>query len=171
MNAITCAQCRAALPEYLSGDLPAAERRAVADHLSGCAECRAELVRWQALAGAVRRRVKSATPPPPRWARLRAALPPSRTTRGATPMPPDETNAWPTPPPRRSQPEKRRVRAVLAGLAVAATLIAAFAALFLSNHGGRDIRDPGVQRPAGRHPKLPVGQSLSGPAPSVPRRG
>jgi anti-sigma factor RsiW len=47
----------ARLQDYLDGRLPLPETRAVADHLAGCADCRAALGQWEQLDSALARRI------------------------------------------------------------------------------------------------------------------
>jgi WD40 repeat protein len=49
------------LPFYVAGQLPAAERIALEQHLMQCDECRAALDEWRALANAVRKEAQSRT--------------------------------------------------------------------------------------------------------------
>lgn len=58
-----CATCRAALPWYAAAPESLPERAFVAAHLATCAECRAELVVWQAITRAVQTPRPTDTPP------------------------------------------------------------------------------------------------------------
>lgn len=51
--AMKCDKCIENLSEYLDGKMDAARRRAVREHLAGCAHCRAELSRIEKLVGAL----------------------------------------------------------------------------------------------------------------------
>lgn len=71
------AACRAALPQWLAGDLPSDEASRVAEHLAGCAACQRERDEWSEIAGAMRALAGSATPllsEAVAWARLRDAV-------------------------------------------------------------------------------------------------
>lgn len=60
-------QVRGLLPEYAAGGLDAATRRRVDAHLAGCAACRAELLEWRALAGALEPLVAGRAAAVPAW--------------------------------------------------------------------------------------------------------
>lgn len=61
------------LSAYLDGELRPEEMREVGAHLSGCAECQAELARLRALKHLLAR-VPEVEPPPELWVGLRARL-------------------------------------------------------------------------------------------------
>lgn len=67
-----CPEVREALPAYArDGEVSLAVRR----HLSRCRECKAELVRYEALLGSLRLLEPSTVEPPPSLARALAAIP------------------------------------------------------------------------------------------------
>jgi hypothetical protein len=53
---LTCAACRALLPDYAAGTLAPEQHAAVARHLAGCAACRMELAQWHSISAALHRR-------------------------------------------------------------------------------------------------------------------
>jgi anti-sigma factor RsiW len=59
---VRCAEAREMLPAYMQDDEGSL---AVRRHLSGCPECRAELLRYEALAGVLHRMRSVAAEPPP----------------------------------------------------------------------------------------------------------
>lgn len=70
---VTCRRVLAALSEYVDGELAAAERDAIADHLRACAACERFGGAIGAMVGALRRELR-AEPAPEVSARLAARL-------------------------------------------------------------------------------------------------
>jgi anti-sigma factor RsiW len=57
-----CGDARRRFTLHLEDRLAAAERTRLAEHLSACARCRAELARWEGVAGALRARGPTPAP-------------------------------------------------------------------------------------------------------------
>ncbi|MEV4622198.1 zf-HC2 domain-containing protein [Asanoa sp. NPDC049573] len=63
------------LPAYAAGTVPPPAAKRIADHLRGCATCRADAASWSALATGIRATTQAATPSdPPSFAAIRARL-------------------------------------------------------------------------------------------------
>lgn len=78
-DASACDRCRDVLPEYAAGTLPPDDRATVEDHLRACTDCAGTLADWMALAGAVNRASRGATPDLPfeaSWNLLAARIAP-----------------------------------------------------------------------------------------------
>ena len=112
------------LSEFLDGELPADEQRAVEAHLRGCANCAAVLADLKRVVA--RAQQAGAVPRPPSadlWAGIAARIDPSSLARQATPDPPTplaEARAR-----RTFKNRTRRITLTLPQLAAAAALVAA----------------------------------------------
>ena len=112
---------------YQRGELAAAERAAVEAHLAECAECRAALADFAAIAARLERAPEPA--PPIHWGAFRAEL--------------RESLA------RRSAPERRGRRWSLGGLPAALAAGLAVVVLYLAIPGGNGRAPVGDQAAAG----------------------
>lgn len=74
---MTCDDIRARMDDYLDGQLPPAERAAVAAHLAGCATCRQEADALDGLLREARTLPRSLTPPRELWTGIEQRLAPA----------------------------------------------------------------------------------------------
>lgn len=181
---LTCAQCRELIPRYRAGQLPDAQRDAVARHVAGCDECRRELAFWSAVGDALA--ASDASQPIPVdqarvWSGVRAALASQRgglahqnrergnRTNTQTPTPPT------TPPPSRvagMPPAPSRRRPIAAAFAFALIVVLSVALFGVVaprlrhstpqiGHGPHATATPAACPPSQLRQSLPANASLS----------
>lgn len=136
---ITCQQYRDALLPYAAGVLEPGERAVVAEHLRGCAACRAALAEWQAVTIALQT-LDAATPSDPqpeaRWSAIAARrhqanriYAPKGRSAMSQQQAPDLPSAAPVAAPERRRP---RWAAPIATATLIALAVAGFAVFHLA---------------------------------------